>query len=188
MTITVECSTVFFQDYNANADKQYRVYVVGDWAVFQWGRRSVVGQFKATKHGSPSAAAVACRNQLATKMAEGYSGRVDDTFDYNQAFMDGSKSSCTQLDDIRQAACGTTVASSSPTAAPSTPVPVATSDPYGDFTARALAAISLAVTDPRKGATEYAILNAAWPELEQIHAKAQSYLKTLDSLVIGVTA
>ena len=58
----------------------------------------------------------------------------------------------------------------------------------GIFSSRALAAITLAVTDPAKGAEELAILNAAWPMLQQEMSKARSYLDTLNNLVMGASA
>lgn len=192
-TSTVSARTVFFQDYNANADKFYRVYSVGDWAVFQWGARGVVGQFSAKQHSSAVTAEQACNRQLSAKQAKGYTNLLHTSFQYDPSFMDGSKPRCVQLDDVRQAADGNPAPPPAPATpsgqpVPATPVQAAPSDVHSEFTARALAAITLAVTDPTQGAVEFALLNAAWPELEQVHAKARSYLSTLDSLIIGVSA
>lgn len=189
--VTVYCSTVYEKDYSANTDKFYRVYAAGRWSVFQWGRTGTVGQFKGEGHVTDGPATAACRDQLEKKRAKGYTGLEERTFQFDVDLLDGSKQRFVQLDDVRQASTRSAprIAVGTSTTPPSAnPAPPAPRDPYAEFTDRALKAISLAVTDPQKGAVEYALLNAQWPELEQLHAKAQSYLKTLDSLVMGVTA
>ena len=64
-------------------------------------------------------------------------------------------------------------------------IPAQDPNPHAAFAARALAAISLAVTDPQAAAVEFALLNDGGRVLETQHAKAASYLKTLDQLLIG---
>lgn len=184
--VTVRCRTAYLQDYDANSDKFYRTYEIGPWAVFQWGRRGVVGQFKAEQFSGPRQASEAAQKKLNSKHAEGYRDLDEVSFDYDPTFISTDKASCVRLDDVRQAAAPSRVPVSTPssTASPAPPP----KDLYADFTERALQAITLAVTDPQMGAIEYALLNAQWPELEQVHAKAQSYLKTLDSLVLGASA
>lgn len=190
--IEVTCSTVFFADAQSGSDKYYRTYQVGNWHIFQWGPRGKAGQFQAKQHLASGVAAEACRTQIDVKMKKGYGHRIDSTFRYDSDFMDGSKERMLQLNDIREASPGPqepAAPKASPVAATSTPVQAAAAtDLHGQFTERALRAISLAVTDPIAGAVEFGLLNAAWPELEQAHAKARSYLSTLDSLVIGANS
>ena len=47
---------------------------------------------------------------------------------------------------------------------------------------RSPAAVSLAVTEPQAALLELALLRDQWDELEQIHAKAASYVNTLESM------
>ena len=47
-----------------------------------------------------------------------------------------------------------------------------------------MAAVSLAVTDPQAALLELALLRDQWEELEQIHAKAASYVNTLESMLL----
>ena len=49
---------------------------------------------------------------------------------------------------------------------------------------RSPAAVSLAVTEPQKALLELALLRDQWDELEQIHAKAASYVNTLESMLL----
>lgn len=194
---TVYVSTVSQTDYQQNADKFYRAYAAGDWCIFQFGARGTVGQWRAKQHGSPQAARAAAVEQIGAKIRKGYGDRVEGEFQFDVSLLDGGKPRCIQLDDVRQAAnvSNPVPAPAAPTGneiwdpAPTTPTPAPWSTGvHAEFTARALKAITLAVTDPEKGAVEFALLNAAWPELEAEHAKAQSYLNTLDSLVMGVRA
>lgn len=192
MSLTeAQCSTVYLTDYNANSDKFYRAYVVGSWTVFQWGARGTVGQFKAEQHGSQGVASAVAADKLSKKISTGYGFLTAGTFQFDEALLDGSKPRCVQLDDVRQAA-GVGTTPPPPPAEPGNeiwdPQPQAAPDLLGDFTARALNGISLAVSDPAKGAEEFALLNASWQEVEQQISKARSYLNTLESLVIGVTA
>lgn len=188
---TAYCSTIYKRDYDRNENKYYRVYAVGNWCVFQFGPRGTVGQFKPKQHSSPQAARAAANAKLQEKIRDGYGFEEEGNFSFNADLLDGSKPRCVQLDDVRQAA-GVGTTPPPPPAEPGNeiwdPQPQAAPDLLGDFTVRALNAISLAVSDPAKGAEEFALLNAAWQEVEQQISKARSYLNTLDSLVIGASA
>lgn len=50
---------------------------------------------------------------------------------------------------------------------------------------QAAATPSQAVTDPNAAMVELALLREQWEELEQIHARAGSYLNTLDSMLLA---
>lgn len=196
VVVTVEVSTVYEQDFsgNANVDKFYRGYAVGDWVIFQHGRRGATGTFLApTRYADHATAVAIVQNKMAVKIREGYERRQDGRFQYTTP-VDANLTDATvrqQLNAERIAALGEQdpfdgAAQAVPDAAATPAAPA--EDVLGIFSSRALAAITVAVTDPAKGAEELAILNAAWPMLQQEMGKARSYLDTLNNLVMGARA
>lgn len=199
MSVEVTAITVYFQDYNS--DKFYRVYYFDKWAFFMNGRRNTTGTFRdITKHTSPAAAKRAALDKLYSKEAEGYIDRETVTFQYDLSRWGGTKESCRLMDWARLNAIPNAPAAPpaapapAPPAKPAPPAPAARPariehelDRLTEFNARALAAITQAVSDPTLAAAEFARLNATYSELERELSKARSYLSTLDNL-LGVPA
>lgn len=200
MTLTaVTCTTLEFNDDQANSHKFYRVYTCGSWTVFQWGRVGAVGQWSGSEHSSSASAKVAANDQLHAKKSKGYALVGVALFDHDESKLSVDKDDLTPLDAGRRRAQASSAQPAPATPAPKPRKPAGAPDPdpappvsdvlnpHAVFAARALTAITLAVTDPQKAVEEFAILNDSWKDLEIQHAKAASYLKTLDQLLIGAT-
>lgn len=198
MTITVQYVTLEFNDPGANSHKFYRCYSSDDGvAVFQWGRVGAVGQWSAQKLGSAARAISEADDKALEKQSKGYQVTGRGKFDINWKLDPGNKDSLVRLDAAR----GPSTPASSPASPPrrrpaapaqppAAPAPTpAPTDPslslHEAFSTRALAAITVAAGDPNKALVELAVLNEQWRELEQAHAKAASYLATLNRLVLG---
>jgi predicted DNA-binding WGR domain protein len=200
--VNVEACTVLQTDYNANIDKFYTTYSLGPYEIRQWGRIGVIGQFSIEKHASPSAAAVSARGQINAKVRKGYTdGRTDVTFQFDldklganpgkeqakwvahaKDAYERTGATVTKVGNPTNKAIKVTPGARGP-AFPIGPKTVIEVDRFEDFTNRALAAITQAVTDPAQASITYAKLNGEWEELQAVTEKAQSYLSTLDSLV-----
>lgn len=188
--ITVRAVTVTQTDYDANIDKFYTTYEVGPFEIRQWGRVGVIGQFSIQKHSVAGVAGASARQQISKKQSGGYTDWHDVTtfqFDIDKLGQTPGKEQAkwvAHAKDASMAAVRGTGRSPVRPAAASTPVQtVQTTDRFEDFTARALSAITLAVTDPPKAGVVYATLNQEWTELQAVTEKAMSYLSTLDSLL-----
>lgn len=191
--VKVTARTVYLNDYAANADKFYRTYTIGAYTVFQWGRRSVLGQFKVTRHVGDMAASTAAQEQIIAKQRKGYNSLDKVTFDYDLDRFTPDKQGETNLSAAYDAAArkqAVTGPQLHPDVAPDqapdqAPAPV---DALGAFTAAALDAITQSVTDPKGAASTYAKLNGQWTELEATVEKAKSYLDTLDQMILGASS
>lgn len=184
----VTCTTVEKVDAQAGNNKFYRTYVIDNWCIFQHGPRTIApggGRWIGKRHNSPSSAQVAARDKISEELRDGYDNKTVVTFDY-PGTPSTNKADLQPLDISRQRAVPTPAPRPvAPPPAPAPAPPVAPASDHAAFTARALAAISLAITDPQAAHVEFGILNDAWRALEAQHGKAASYLKTLDQLLIG---
>lgn len=192
----VTATTVEYHDNGANSRKFYRAHVFGTYVVFQWGRIDSVGQFSGASYYSPNAARVAADVKINEKINSGYGRMRQQTFDYDDraaSLVIGNKDTLKPLDSaFRRAAGAPTPAAPAPQPTP-TPAPVPTPSPvlqdrHAEFTARALAAVSLAATDQPAALLELALLRDQWDELAQIHARAASYLETLNTMLLTPAA
>lgn len=192
--VDVEVRTVFLTDYAANHDKFYRVYVIGKYCAFQWGRRGTLGQFEVHTYPTASGATLAANTKLNSKLRSGYGNQetAQIRFDLARFTPDANPKSESSRKYGRQlAAVYDASHQSTPGPRPSTgTTPTAEAEPtqaLKTFTSDALAAITLAVGDPVAAMVQYAKLNERWAaveeEVEIDLAKARSYLDTLDSLV-----
>lgn len=181
-----------------NESKFYRTYELPSQSLFQWGSQRngrSGGQFKIAPSASDAVA------QFQKKLNEGYT-RIgnSETFSVDQAKLQQQIASGAkglgQFLDILYAASATTGAKTtskpqSPANNPNDPfgdppTPVAADSVFDRITQvneRALAAISLAASEPARALTEYSLLNDALEGLEADMRKVKSYLGTLEILV-----
>lgn len=181
---TVTATTVTYHDSAANSHKFYRTYVVDDIAIFQWGRIGASGQWSAGTYGGMLGADNAARSKINEKINGGYGDRTTVTFDYRGRLDPNDKDTLKPLHDLVLTQAAARPARPAPAPAPPSPVPAAL-DRHGEFTARALAAVTLAVTDPNAAMVELALLREQWEELQEIHERAESYLQTLNSMLLA---
>lgn len=189
MTITVTATTVYFFDPQANSDKFYRGYQLGTWAVFQYGRRGSTGSFQKQQCASETAAVTTVADKIRLKKRGGYDNAESETFTIGQTMLvafSGTASDCQLLDKLRRdASVGVGFTPDL------TPDPAPIQHELGvleEFNRRALAAITQAAVDPRAAMTTLAELNHDWPAIQVAVRKAESYLQTLDRmLLIGAT-
>lgn len=194
---TVIATTVTLIDPSANHRKFYTTYAVDGFSVNQWGRIGTRGQFSSpVNHHGQNAAAWAAKEKIQQQESEGYSNRTEVRFEFTGALTD--KESAKALHPLHEAAIAgaAPVTPSPPPLVPSgppqpafpdptpAPAPDPALDPHAAFTARALEAVNLAVTDPAKAMVELAVLREQFTELEKIHRKAASYLSTLDRMLL----
>lgn len=191
----VTVTTVSLIDPQANHRKFYRTYCIDKIAVFQWGRIGTAGQFSAARYNSAIAAKLGADTKITEKMSNGYGDKDVRTFEFDRAIDPDDRET---LKALGSAYAGSTPAPAAPPPAPDpTPAPRPTPAPivpavvgaHEVFTQRALDAVILAATDSQAAMVELALLREQWAELERVHEKAASYLRTLDTMLLkGVPA
>jgi predicted DNA-binding WGR domain protein len=187
MMSNVTVFTATYVDPDANANKFYRTYAVGRWAVFQWGRIGAAGQFKVTDRANHVTAKNVARNQVQTKLDKGYAWQANDTFDFNESIFDDAHphpgklaSACAKLAAAYRHDAYTIP---TPTPAPEPTEPEGAPDRMAALAQRALAAITLAVTDSQQAVIDYAVIRAELAEMQSEVRHVESYLSTLESLI-----
>ena len=184
----VTYTTVELHDSQANSHKFYRSYVVDNVVVHQWGRVGTLGQFSAVQCGNKIGAEGIAEDKINEKVGGGYGGRTRGGFDYPHAIDTGDKDTLRRLGQFANSHVPSAppAPSPAPKADPApNPTPKVEADRYSEFTSRALAAVSLAVTAPSAAMVELALLREQWEELEQVHARAASYLDTLNTMLLS---
>ncbi len=194
---TVTCTTV--EKVGGSNNKFYRAYVMDDWCVFQFGPRTIApggGQWRGRQCGSRGQAISLANGKMDEEISEGYRMVGTETFEYNGT-LTTAKADLQPLDHARTAAANGSMsglkakpsgppqpAFPDPTSPSADPLPPPT-DRHGEFSTRALAAVALAASEPQKAMLELALLREEFAELERIHGRAASYLKTLENMVLG---
>ena len=189
---TFEVLTVYLVDAAAGHDKLYRTYAGDDGLVVQYGPNGTRGWGNLSYRPDADARRNA-RLMIEKKEKGGYNSRQTHTFDWNQPV--DTRPGMEMLVD-RYEGLKANRSFAGPRSAPAPGAPIAdvpgaepeAPDRFAEFTARALAAISLSVTDRDRAAVELSLLNARWEELEQIHGKAKSYMNTLHQMMSGSSA
>lgn len=186
----VTCTTVELVDPQAGHNKLYRTYVADNWCVFQHGPRTIAtggGRWIGHDTRAGGNAWRMAQDKINEEVSEGYRRVGEVTFDY-AGTLSTNKADLQPLDHARVAAGKSTPAPATPPPAPAPAPPPVAQDRHAEFTARALAAVSLAATDPQAALLELALLRDQWDELAQIHARAASYLETLNTMLLAPAA
>lgn len=183
----IEVLTVYLVDAMAGHDKYYRTYASDKWIVIQYGPNGTAG-FGNLSWRPAVGAQSAARDVVRKKELKGYNSRQTHRFTHNLS-VGNDRGAMESLVNAYVAQQANGFAPSDAPAADATPVPAApvdaTADRFAEFTSRALAAISLSVTDRSRAAVELSHLNEQWSELEQVHSKAKSYMNTLHQMMSG---
>lgn len=170
--------------------KFYRVFTVEETEIRQWGRVGTTGQFQVIDHGGKRAAEESAENQLRTKEAKGYNGRISRTFGFDPETFNrvrrehGDKAAGQAVATAFEAAeaggdVGDFTAYQQDPKQPET----VTTDKLEEFAQRALRTVSRAAQGDQQAAVEYAVLRQDFEAIEEQYNRAESFLGTIETML-----
>lgn len=168
--------------------KFYRVFTVEETEIRQWGRVGTSGQFQLIDHGGKRAAEESAENQLRTKEAKGYNGRISRTFGFDPDTFNRIRREHGDKAAGQAVATALEAAETGEQFQPSGETwdhrePETETDKLEEFAQRALRTVSRAAQGDQQAAVEYAMLRQDFEAIEEQYNRAESFLGTIETML-----